>query len=453
MRWAAGLVVAVALAGGVAVEASPGGSLHGYVFAGDTRVREAVQTVAPELAPVYETRRYAPIWVKGQKVRPEARELVALIASASADGLDPERYGLSQLKQDLASAEGGDAASLAQFEAEASHSFAAYVFDLHSPPSSDGMIFTDAAAAGPPLDRLTILRAAADAPSLHAQLMTVRRMNPIYEGLRQALAQYRAHSPGRRPDPKEQLILVNMNRARALPANPGHRYIVVDVTAATLWMYQDGKPVDSMKVVVGKQSEPTPIMAGVIRYALFNPYWNVPEDLVQDELAPKVLAQGPGVIAQKHMETLYDWSPDAQVLDPATIDWSAVAAGRQYLRVRQVPGPANMMGKVKFMLPNKLGIYLHDTPNKALFAQDQRWFSSGCVRVEDAGRLTRWLLGNTPESSTPDYRVDLAQPVPVYITYFTVAPGPTGAVFRQDIYGRDEMSLAQLQRRAASDAA
>jgi murein L,D-transpeptidase YcbB/YkuD len=194
-------------------------------------------------------------------------------------------------------------------------------------------------------------------------------------------------------------------------------------------------------------------MAGVIRYALFNPYWNVPEDLVQEELAPKVLAQGPIIIAQKHMETLYDWAPDAKVLDPATVDWSAVAAGRQYLRVRQVPGPANMMGKVKFMLPNDLGIYLHDTPNKALFAQDQRWFSSGCVRLEDADRLGRWLLGDTPEVSTPDYRVNLAQPVPVYITYFTVAPGPTGAVFRQDIYGRDEMSLAQLQHHELANAA
>jgi len=446
MRWAAGLVVAAALAGGVAVEASPGGALHSYVFAGDTRVREAVQTVAPELAPVYEARRYAPIWVKGQTVRPEARELVALIASAKTDGLDPERYGLSRLKQDLASAQSGDPASLAQFEAEASHAFADYIFDLHSPPSSDGMIFTDPAAAGPPLDRLSILRAAADGPSLHAQLISARQMNPIYDGLRQALAQYRARRPGQPPDQKEQLILVNLNRARALPANPGRRYIVVDVTAATLWMYQDGKPVDSMKVVVGKQSEPTPIMAGMIRYALFNPYWNVPEDLVRDELAPKVLAGGPGVIAQKHMETLYDWSPDAKVLDPAKVDWSAVAAGQQDLRVRQVPGPANMMGKVKFMLPNKLGIYLHDTPNKALFAQDQRWFSSGCVRLEDADRLGRWLLGGMPQVSTPDYRANLAQPVPVYITYFTVAPGPTGAVFRQDIYGRDEVSLAQFQR-------
>lgn len=97
------------------------------------------------------------------------------------------------------------------------------------------------------------------------------------------------------------------------------------------------------------------------------------------------------------------------------------------------------MGAVKFMLPNPLGIYLHDTPDKAAFRQSERLLSSGCVRVEDAPRLARWLFnGAAPKpSGAPEERVDLPKPVPVYIAYLTAAPTPTGIAFRKDIYGRD----------------
>ena len=188
-------------------------------------------------------------------------------------------------------------------------------------------------------------------------------------------------------------------------------------------------------------------MAGMIRYALFNPYWNVPEDIVRESLAPQVLSGGTEVIKARQMEALSDWTANARVLDPAAVDWHSVAAGRQYLRVRQVPGPTNMMGKVKFMLPNEMGIYLHDTPNKALFAQDARWSSAGCVRVEDADRFARWLFGENPHASGPDHRVNLREPVPVYMTYFTAAPNGPGVDVRRDVYGRDSLVTANGQVR------
>jgi len=448
----AGVVAAAALILGFAAEAGRSGNLPGFASAQNSQLRTVIEAEAPDLAAVYQARRYAPIWVKGDKVRPEAQELVALIASAGQDGLEPERYGLSHLKQDLTAAATGEPAALARFELDASQAYVSYVSDLHSPAAGEKMIYTDPAAAPRPMARADILLAAAEAPSLSDHFDTVRTMNPVYEGLRKDLARYRAQHRSKTPDANEQLILLNLERARALPANPGRRYIIVDAAAAMLWMYQDGKLVDSMKVIVGKQNEPTPLMAGMIRYAMFNPYWNVPEDLVSEGWAPRVLAQGPQVFTEKNMEALSDWSPNAHVLDPASIDWRAVAAG-QYLRVRQKPGAGNMMGNVKFMLPNDLGIYLHDTPNKALFASTERWFSSGCVRLEDAPRLTRWLFGETPNAPTPDYRVDLKEPVPVYITYFTAAPGPSGVTFRRDIYGRDAVSMAALAEQRDLDKA
>jgi murein L,D-transpeptidase YcbB/YkuD len=202
-----------------------------------------------------------------------------------------------------------------------------------------------------------------------------------------------------------------------------------------------------MPVAVGKPSDPTPEMAGLIRWAVYNPYWNVPPDLVRNSLAKKVLAQGLGAFNAQHMEALADGSDDAKALDPSAVDWSAVAAGGETLRVRQKPGPDNMMGRVKFMLPNPLGVYLHDTPAKSVFQASQRNVSHGCVRLADALTLARWLLPDTaaPAAGPDEKPVDLAPPVPVYILYLTVAPTPDGLAFHKDVYGRDGKLLAHMR--------
>ncbi|NEX91543.1 L,D-transpeptidase family protein, partial [Caulobacter sp. 17J65-9] len=251
----------------------------------------------------------------------------------------------------------------------------------------------------------------------------------------------------------EQLILANLERARALPADPGKRFLVVDAGAARLALYENGHVVDSMRVVVGKPAQPTPALAGVVRYAVFNPYWNVPEDLARDRVAAHVLSEGPGFLERQRMELLSDWEDDAHVIAASQVDWPAVAAGRQSLRVRQLPGPGNMMGQVKLMFPNDFGVYLHDTPAKELFREERRNFSSGCVRLEDAPRLARRLLGpaRTPApGGAPEQSVDLAEPVPVYILYLTAAPGTWGVEFRPDVYGRDPALVAALARPSAA---
>lgn len=239
----------------------------------------------------------------------------------------------------------------------------------------------------------------------------------------------------------ERLIEANMARAHALPPL-GDRFILVDAAAGELWFYDHGREAVKMKVVTGKPSQPTPMMAGMVRHLIFNPYWNVPEDLVQTSIAPKVLAQGLGYIESEGLEVLSDYTEDAVVLDPAQVDWRAVQAGKLSVRVRQRPGPKNMMGRVKLMLPNPLGIYLHDTPHKGDFAKSQRLASSGCVRLEDAMQLARILVGDEIAEAASaeggeERRIDLGEPVPVFITYFTAMPTADGFEFRPDVYGRD----------------
>jgi len=185
----------------------------------------------------------------------------------------------------------------------------------------------------------------------------------------------------------------------------------------------------------------------LMRYANVNPYWNIPPDLVRKSIASNVLANGVKYLADKRYEVLDTWEEDAKVIDPSTVDWKAVASGAQELRVRQLPGGANFMGEIKFMLPNHYGIYLHDTPAKTLFANDERHLSNGCVRLEDARGLARWVFGKMPQATSKDaeQRVELKQPIPVYITYLTAGMTPDGRLaFAPDRYGRDQTLLARF---------
>lgn len=240
----------------------------------------------------------------------------------------------------------------------------------------------------------------------------------------------------RSPQWYERMLALNMDRARLLPG-PWVRHVVVDAASAQLWYYSQGQQDGVMKVVVGATESQTPMMAGMVRYATLNPYWNVPTDLVQRKLSRRVLDGAS--LSSLHYEALSDWSASARRLDQSEIDWQAVADGRQQLRVRQLPGGNNAMGKVKFMFPNDLGIYLHDTPSRDLLAKPARQFSNGCVRLEDAQRLGRWFFGGPlrAETDEPEQHVPLPQPVPVYLTYLTAVPTGQGVKFLPDVYGRD----------------
>jgi len=195
-------------------------------------------------------------------------------------------------------------------------------------------------------------------------------------------------------------------------------YVLVDAASARLYMIQDGRVRDSMKVIVGKPETPTPELKDVINYETLNPYWHVTPDLGKSLIAPNVLQQGTAYLTTRGYEVMSGWDENARVLPPESIDWKAVAAGTAHVYVRQRPGPANSLGQFKFDLPNGEGIYLHDTPKKELFAQDQRNLSHGCVRLEDAPRLARWLLGkDPPAAAAPEENVLLPRPVPITISY------------------------------------
>jgi L,D-transpeptidase YcbB len=245
----------------------------------------------------------------------------------------------------------------------------------------------------------------------------------------------------RGPEYYEQLIVINMERAKRLPAPQEQpKYVLVDAGSARLSLWQNGRKIDQMKIVVGKAETATPMMAAYIKYASVNPYWNVPPELVKSLIGPRIVAQGIKYLTDREYQVLTGYGSDAKVLDPSTVDWQAVVDGRQDVALRRLPSPANSMGAMKFMLPNYFGIYLHDSPEREHFTKNELWVSNGCVRLEDYKRVARFLFdGRIPQGDNPkvEKEVDLPQPVPVYMTYLTVEPSADGVQFLEDHYGRD----------------
>ena len=249
----------------------------------------------------------------------------------------------------------------------------------------------------------------------------------------------------------EQLIIINMERAKRLPAPEEQaKYAIVDAGSARLSLWENGKKVDQMKVVVGKAETATPMMAAYIRYASVNPYWNVPPELVKNLIGPRVAAQGISYLTDREYQVLDSYGENARTLDASSVDWNAVVDGRQEVRLRRLPSPANSMGMMKFMLPNYFGIYLHDSPEKAHFTNNELWISNGCVRVEDYKRFASWLFGGyVPKGHDPkvEDEVNLPQPVPVYMTYLTVQPTASGVQFLADPYRRDSHLMERFGSR------
>jgi len=220
-------------------------------------------------------------------------------------------------------------------------------------------------------------------------------------------------------------IELNIRRWRAMPAAMAPRFVMVNVPFMELQGVAGGKVEFATRVVVGTPKWQTPVLRTEIQAAVFLPYWHVPASIIRDEIMPKRDAD-PDYLAKNRMEMVGD-SP-----------WA----------IRQQPGPGNALGLVKFDMPNRHDVYLHDTPQKRLFSRARRDFSHGCVRVQNPDMLAAWLMADMPQwnldavrtamTRTSPMRVRLATPVPVTLAYITARRAADGVVeFREDVYGLD----------------
>ena len=370
------------------------------------------QAVAPAPAP------QPPLWRVAA-----AEELLRYIDSIGEEGLEPAAYAPDRLRQALA---GGDPA---QLNAVASQTFLKLVTDLsggqvrgdsrvdwHLPDSSfDG-------------NRQQLLLAQATqggvAPLLDALLPT----HAQYVGLRAALATTPPEDEARRG-----LIRANMERWRWMPRDLGARHVIVNVPAFTAALVEDGRVIARHRTVVGARRTPTPQLAATITAVTVNPWWNVPQSIIR-ELGGRF---GGYEVRRGEGGTLY---------------------------VRQPPGPRNALGRLKIEMPNDHAIYLHDTPAQALFSRPVRAFSHGCIRTQAVRDFASHLLAPTGEwdraaidraiAAGQTRSISLAQPIPVYIAYFTAAATTDGNIVTYaDIYGRDAPVRQALNRAGAGNTA
>ena len=428
-RFLAGAACAALMGLSVPVSAATSPELPGA----ETIAPSAVQAVDA----FYASRHGAPLWLGSAGSSSAARDLIGILERAPLDGLESGPALAAQAQALMARAQSGDSSAVMAADRLLSAAWVSYVSALQRPPA--GMTYADSWVSPRADSPMQILARTAAAQSLPAYVRSVSQVNPLYAQLRDtAWAEMRSN--GGAVDPR---VLVSLDRVRERPFQ--NKYVMVDAAAARLYMIQNDRIVDSMKVAVGKPGErtQTPMLASTIYYATLNPYWHVSDELVRSLIAKNVLDQGLGYLSSHGYQVMPADVNDDRLLDPSTVDWKAVRDGSEMVRVRQLPGPANSMGRVKFGFPNADDIYLHDTPMKDLFAQDDRTISHGCIRLQDAERLARWMMERDPEAASkdPELNVKLPTPVPIYVTYLTAQAHDGQLTYVDDIYGRDEQAM------------
>ena len=241
-------------------------------------------------------------------------------------------------------------------------------------------------------------------------------------------------------------IAYNLERWRWLPNKLEANRIWVDLTNYSVDTYLNGNRT-TMKTVVGKEDRMTPVFKGTMTYMVANPSWRIPHRIARESLLPKLQAD-PNYLGKHGFRVFSSWSIGAKELDPTRINWKSIAPENLSFRFEQIPDEGNALGEFKFMFPNKNDIYLHDTPAKYLFRRNQRAFSSGCIRLENAEAFAKNITNNSPQAkvlasaikSKKTKVITLPTYIPVYIVYFTVVPNANGMPeFRDDIYHRDDL--------------
>ncbi len=252
-------------------------------------------------------------------------------------------------------------------------------------------------------------------------------------------------------------IEANLERWRWLSDQLGERHIKVNIANFELQLVDHNKTVFVSEAIVGKPFRQTPVFSSLMTYLVINPDWTVPPTILKNDVIPAVI-KNPNYLKEKRMKVI---TRNGDPVSDASIDWERAAQSGFPYMIRQDPGPDNALGLVKFIFPNQHNVYIHDTPTRNLFAQTERTFSSGCIRVNHPLELARILLeSNDPTWSAEQISkvvagnqprtVRLNEAIPVHLLYLTAWADDDGIVyFRRDIYNRDQPLLMALKQKYA----
>lgn len=250
-------------------------------------------------------------------------------------------------------------------------------------------------------------------------------------------------------------IRINLEKFRWLPESFGEKYILVNIPSFEAYFYDKGQLLLYSRIIAGKNFQedfrPTPLLYSKINRIIINPDWYVPHKIALKDILPKIL-KNPQYITSENIKVY----KEGEEIDPSTIDWKNIDEKNFNFKLIQKAGKNNALGKIKFHMPNNFDVYLHDTPDKKLFTRNKRAFSSGCIRVEQALPLALMLIENNNSmnwdgnkfkealKSEKTFYINLNNPVPIYILYFTNLVKDGELYFFDDIYGYDSLIAKHL---------
>ena len=258
-------------------------------------------------------------------------------------------------------------------------------------------------------------------------------------------------------DERITTIRLNLDRLKWLNDRASKRHVIINIPDFQLSFEENGKLIQTMRVITGTPRHPTPIFSDTVEMIVLNPYWNVPKSIIQKEMIPKLM-RNPNAMARQGIEIRSGWGKDAQKVSGGSVNWSQYRYSKTMpYRFAQVPGYKNALGKVKFLFPNKFSVYMHDTPTKHLFKRDQRAFSHGCIRLQKPRELLRTFSTFNDNvdfdksqkilKGKKNSYIQLQEKVPVDVVYLTAWVDYDGKLqFRNDVYTYDEMQLKSFRK-------
>lgn len=366
------------------------------------------------------------------------QELITRLDSNYQYRMIAKAYHVKELKE-LMTAIPADSSSLANADRLFTDAAIALCKDVYEGYRMDPWVgydqLTEKYAAGINSMLLQSLVTVQDATQLKQFITKLEPTHTAYTALKQA---YRQQLDKKHADTADRL-LHSLNMYRWIHHFNFDQFIVVNLPAARLQYFENDKPVLEMKTVVGKPATPTPRFATVCDEAILYPYWYVPRSITFKESLPKIKANR-GWINANNMQVI---DGSGRVIDPARLNWSSFHDGYFPYTLRQSTGCDNALGVIKFNIITPYGVYLHDTNNKTAFLAGARFFSHGCIRLEDPIDLGNRLLKEKLDTGflmacfkkQQPIPVALKKPVPVFVVYMPAMADARGKItYYKDVY-------------------
>ena len=425
---------------------------------GDASLRKGADvTDLAALEAFYAERSDPPVWITGMGFSAKAQAAVNEIGKADDWGLTASAFELPPAG-DLPDNAADQAIAEIKLQL-AILKYARFARGGRVDPSSLSVLIDQ---APPLLDPKIVLTEIAASSTPDNYLQSLHPKHEQFQRLRQALLKARETAKKPRSEQEIQRLLINMERWRWMPADLGTVYVQDNVPEFMLYVVKNGKTIHSDKIAVGELRYATPIFSADMQTIVFNPEWTAPPTVVREDLLPNLRRGGwfggSSILRQHGLQVKHN----GRTVDPGSINWNSVNMAN--IAFTQPPGPRNVLGKVKFLYPNKHIVYMHDSIRRDLFKPTVRAIGHNCIRMEKPSRLAQVLLTEDKGWDAQkvddlidkgyDSAVNLDHPVPVHTTYFTAAVDDQGKVTSfSDIYALDRKVAPIVGGRAVASAA